>query len=175
MRIPPFPWLERARRAGVVLDSGILLLHAFNHYRKGRHLSKVAASIPLKDVQGVAYVISELLKSIPACITPQVLAEFQALARIRAGLNNEDLAIFLKDYSEFPIDEIYVQYRDLKTIKTRERAWNISYTDTSVVLAGAEREAPVLTLDRALRRLARPLRVQVLHVYEDFYLHLDRN
>lgn len=174
MRIPPFPWLEQASRAGVVLDSGVLLIHAFTYYQEGRHLSKVSAGIPSKDVQDVAYVISELLKSIPVCITPQVLAEFQALARIRVRLNNEDLAIFLKDYSEFPIHEIYVQYRDLTTIKTRERAWNISYTDTSVVLAGVAREAPVLTLDRALRRLARPLRVQVLHVYEDFYLHLDR-
>ena len=174
MRIPPFPWLERASRAGVVLDSGVLLLHAFSHYRKGRHLSKVSAGIPSKDLQDVAYVISELLKSVRACITPQVLAEFQALARIRVRLNDEDLAIFLKDYSEFPVDEIYIQYGDLKTIKTRERAWNISYTDTSIMLAGAEREAPVLTLDRALRRLARPLHVQVLHVYEDFYLHLDR-
>lgn len=174
MHIPPFPWLERARRRGVVLDSGVLLLHAFSSYQKGRYLSKVSASIPSKDVQDVAHVISELLKSISACITPQVLAEFQALARIRARLNDNDLAVFLRYYAEFPVQEVYVQYADLTTVKTREGAWNISYTDTSVVLAGAEREAPVLTLDRALRRLGRSLNAQVLHVYEDFYLHLDR-
>ncbi len=173
MRIPPFPWLKQAYRAGVVLDSGVLLLHAFGHYQNGRYLSEVSAGVPSDDISKVAKIIAELLKSVPSsCITPQVLAEFQALARIRARLNDEELALFLKQYSEFPIQEIYVQYRDLTSIKTKVGAWNISYTDTSVALAGVQRGAPVLTLDRALRRLAQPLKVQILHVYEDFYLHL---
>ncbi len=169
----PFPWYRNARRNGIVLDTGVILIHALAHYQAGQYLNQVLTNIPPVAGTDLSRQLKILLGSLSSWqITPEVLAEFQALAERRGHLNSAQLGDLLLEYSRFPIKEIHIPYAQLVQTKSEANAWVFSYTDTSVVLAAKEQSTVVLTTDRALRRLGNRLGVQVLHIYEDYYLHL---
>lgn len=156
----------------MVLDTGVMLLHAMKTYQDGRHLFAVSGDIPHEQTISVATEVDQLLRGFRCFTTPQVLAEFQGLAQRQARLKPPQLGDFLLEHSRFPMGELYVPFYQLVETKSKADAWPFSYTDTSVVLAAKGQEAVVLTTDRALRRLGNRLGVQVLHIYEDFYLYL---
>ena len=172
LQVPQFPWLSLAGRNGLVVDTGVLLIHAALALRGPASLGQVMSDVPRAQRLGLGELIDQTMRAFRAHLTPEVLAEFQALAQSRLRLGEEDKAAFLRGYSAYAITEQYVPWERIVRAKSEHDAWTFSYTDTSLVLAARDLNAPLLTTDRRLRALGARMNVQVLHVYEDYYLHL---
>ena len=173
MAAPLFDWMPAASRNGIVLDTGVLLIHAVWTLSGVRDLERVASGIPASQISKVGDLVDQTVRHFPTVITPQVLAEFQALYKARLRLSDYQLGESLREYSRFPLRETYVEWTDITRVKSEFDAWAFSYTDTSLLIAAKNGSSPVLTTDRALRRLGNRLEVLVIHVYEDYFLHLS--
>ena len=172
LRVPPFPWLRVAERIGLVVDTGVLLIHATFSLRGSASLDQVMSDVPRAQRSSLGELIDQTMRAFNIHLTPEVLAEFQALAQSRLRLREADKAEFLQRYSAYAITEQYVPWERIVRTKSENDAWTFSYTDTSLVLTARDLNAPLLTTDRRLRVLGARMSVQVLHAYEDYYLHL---
>lgn len=158
-----------------VFDTSTLLIHAFAVFEKGRCIERIRpAEIPSTDIMGLATLLDRLILQKTIYITPQVLAEFHALAQSRGKLSKEQLLSFLKVYHDAlrNIKEEHISKDELLDLKNT-RHWQFCFTDTSLISLALLRNLAIITVDRPLKGYCKSINVNAFHPYYDIYLASD--
>ncbi len=152
----------------LVVDTGPLLLHAFGAFEQGRYLPRVAADIPSPDVFQVSNFLDRLFRAVlDVTVTPHVLSEFQAVAKARTRFTPDRLGVFLRFYSQQLLLTRHYSSSVEELVRGKQEfaLWQLSFTDTSLVLAARSTGAAILSQDHELIGRCEALGLSALHPY----------
>jgi hypothetical protein len=154
----------------IVVDTGILFLHALGAFEGGRYAAHaLPAGIDRREALAVSAWIGSVMASQDVLTTPQVFAEFKGLAR--RELNRPMHEALMRSYATTmrAIKEVHVGVEDILTFERDHESWWLCLTDTSVLLASLRTHARLLTVDWPLYEFALAQGSTARHVVEWYY------
>jgi len=158
--------------AQLVVDSNILLLHAFSLYDAGRLLEHVwPSTLEWQESERICRWLARVLGSFQLITTPYALLEFKHVAGSRAKLGQDERERFFDSYGLYllALQEEHVAIEDILTYERDRQAWWLCFADTSLVLTALRRQAPLFTLDWPAYNFIVRQGGSARHVVEWFY------